>query len=492
MGLADRLYLILDQGGHSSRAIIFNQKGELLESVECAVATQHLSELEVEQNPLEVADSLRSLALEAYQELPLVYRSRLESAALVCQRSSVVAWHSLNHEPFYPILSWQDRRAGDWLEEFLKQNPQLPADIHQRTGLFPNAHFGASKIRWLLKHVPAVCSAAQTGVLNCAPLAAWLIQQLTEEYNYAVDAGNASRTMLWNIQETQWDTDLLGHFAIPQAILPPVLSPLSEFGHIRLGQSRIPLRFVNGDQNAAFYAQGALAEGVAYINIGTGAFCAARANPSSGSGRLLKTLAMLNKSPEFLVEGTVNGAASALTWAEKLFGVNVDYVALDNSLKSDSNNLLFLNGVGGLGSPYWCGKFASVFIKISENSSADDNHHESFAAVAESVLFLLQRNLECIKEQGIAVRKIYLGGGLSQSEGLCQRLADLSGCIVSRAEVVEASARGAAFWLSGCPSNWRAGIKARDYHPQSAGISNRYKKWLFAMHQTMAEISALS
>ena len=492
MGLADRLCLILDQGGHSSRAIIFNQKGELLESVECAVATQHLSELEVEQNPLEVVDSLRSSALEAYQELPLVYRSRLESVALVCQRSSVVAWHRLYHEPLYPILSWQDRRAGTWLEELLKHNPQLRADIHQRTGLFPNAHFGASKIRWLLQYVPAIYNAAQAGVLNCAPLAAWLIQQLTEEYSYAVDAGNASRTMLWNIETAQWDTGLLGHFDIPQAILPPVLSPLSDFGHIRLGKSRIPLRFVNGDQNAAFYAQGALEEGVAYINIGTGAFCAAPAKPSSGSGRLLKTLAMLDKSPEFLIEGTVNGAASALTWAEKLLAVSVDYVALDKMLMSDSNSLLFLNGVGGLGSPYWYGQFSSVFIKSGENSFPQDSHHERFAAVAESVLFLLQRNLECIKAQGIAVRKIYLGGGLSQSEGLCQRLADLSGCVVSRAEIVEASARGAAFWLSGCPANWRAGVKLRDYHPHPAGISSRYKQWLLAMRQAMAEMPAQS
>lgn len=470
-------YLVLDQGGHASRAIIFDRDGNVLEAVEHALETKELPSGYIEHDPKQLLDSLKQAAEEVCQKLTLNYRENLQSAALVCQRSSLACWHRETQQSLYNIISWQDRRAASWLSDWLEKSA-LGDDIYKRTGLFANAHFGASKMRWLLKNVEAVQQALAEGQLNCAPLACYLVQQLTEEKNYLLDAGNASRTLLWNVNQCCWDESLLQYFDIPSTILPAVKPCNAEFGHIRLGSQTIPLRFVNGDQNAAFFAHGALESDRVYVNLGTGAFCAALVQGETRQTGLLKTLAVMDSSPVFMLEGTVNGGGSALAWAANKMGVNVDYQCLNKELLTDGGELLFINGIGGLGSPYWQSEFPSQFI-------GEGSAEQKLAAVIDSVLFLLQRNMDFMEEQGIAITRIQLSGGMSKSDGLCQRLADLSQKEVCRSDIVEASARGAAFWLAACPSFWKNNIGAQIFSPRNKPIAARYQAWLKAMDQRL-------
>lgn len=467
-------YLVMDQGGHASRAIVFDRNGSVLDAVEHEIDTQQGPGSCVEHDPQQLLDSLKCSAEDVCHNLPASYRGNLQSAALVCQRSSIACWHRQSLQPLYNIISWQDRRAAEWLNVTLGKSG-LAEEVHRRTGLIANAHFGASKMRWLLKNVGAVQQALSTGQLNCAPLATFLVQHLTEEKNYLLDAGNASRTLLLNVNECRWDEFLLECFDIPLSVLPLVNPCASEFGHIRLGQQSIPLRFVNGDQNAAFFSHGALEAGTVYINLGTGAFCAALGGAGAETLGLLKTLVVMDSFPVFMLEGAVNGAGSALTWAEKELGVELDYQLLNSELLTEGSELLFMNGVGGLGSPYWQSDFATAFIGEGSNV-------EKFAAVVDSILFLLQRNMESMAEQGVVIDKIQLGGGLSKSDGLCQRLANISQKEVHRSDLVEASARGAAFWLARCPPAWKSNIGEQCFLPSDSLIVNRYAAWLEAMN----------
>ncbi len=476
----DACYLVLDQGGHASRAVIFNSQGQVLDVEERAVRTLCASQETIEQDPIELVLTLREAAKTVVARLSKSNQSLLKSAALICQRSSIAVWNRNTFEPLYNVISWQDRRAANWLDELLQKQSGLAQQIHERTGLIPNAHFGASKIRWVLDNVPEAGEALKHHQLYCAPLAAYLVSQLTTQRRVMLDAGNASRSMLWDIERLCWDDDLLTCFGIPASVLPSVHPTLHEYGQLDLGRCQLPLSYVNGDQNAAFFAYGAMQRHTAYINMGTGAFCAVL-NEKVRSDRLLKTLALWNTVPVVLLEGTVNGAACALDWAAQELGVSIDYALLDRTLEQAArveHGPLFLNGIGGLGSPYWCSDFSSRFIGGGDTTS-------QLVAVAESILFMLQKNIDHMLEIGVRIDKVVVGGGLSRSSALCQSMSDLSGYPVHRSQVVEASARGAAFHLAACPEAWHHRKRAADFTPRNEFIKGRYRLWLDEMEQQL-------
>ena len=478
--MSDSLFLVIDQGGQSSRLLVFDAEGQQRLLLREPVETHSPGPGRVEQDPLEMVASIRML-LDRLPDQLGAQCHKFKAAALVTQRSSLVCWDEQSGEPLSPILSWQDTRAANLLTE-LQLND---SDVAERTGLRPNAHYGASKLRWCLDTLPDVGEALVQQRLVCGPLASYLLFSLTEEHHLAIDPGNAQRTLLLNLNSGQWDEALLAQFDIPLQILPPLQPSISEFGSLTVGDISVPIRLVNGDQNAAFFGAGPLHAERVYINAGTGAFIAATWSEMQPAPLgLLKTLVFQSpKKRWFVAEGTVNGAASALELQAAELGVADYQLHLDRWCRSATDIPLFLNGVGGLGAPYWHSDFPSRFMHLDQQSP-----ESGMVAVLESIVFLLRVNLLRLSEEGGPFTEIVLSGGLSELHGFCQRLADLCGLPVFRNPEPEATARGAAFLLAGQPGAWRVRDDVEYFVAEpNTELELRFKHWLQAMAEATAD-----
>ncbi|TDY00987.1 FGGY family carbohydrate kinase [Thiohalophilus thiocyanatoxydans] len=475
---AEPLYLCLDQGGHSSRALVFDRQGRQIATARQPLTASRCDDTRAEYPAAALVDSLQRCLQDALQQLGTA-RRRLAAAALATQRSNVACWNRADGTPLSPVISWQDRRHARWLEQFADR-----ADwIHQRTGLALSPHYGASKLRWCLDNLPAVQQAQRDGHLMLGPMAAWLARQLTREAEARADPVNASRTQLWSLQARDWDPDLLALFGIPRPLLPPCVPNLTGYGQLAGADVALPLKLVNGDQAAALYAYGPLRRDTAYINLGTGAFVsrATGAQPLPDAGLLSSLVLQEAEHCEYVLEGTVNGAGSALDWlARQQDRDPFPPEQLAAWLNTPQASLpLFLNGVSGLGAPYWRADFASRFIGEGEPD-------QQALAVLESILFLLQINLARMHRQLAPARRLQLTGGLANLDGLCQRLADLSRIPVYRPAECEATARGSAFLLAGQPADWPEPGPGREFEPQeNPALQQRYTSWQEAMEKAL-------
>jgi len=455
-------FLVIDQGGRSSRAMAYGSCGSCIAKHAASVATKHPQEGWVEQSPESVCESVCKALDGLFAELG-PDNCELMAAGLATQRSSIVCWDAQTGKALSPVISWQDRRAATWLDGYAAH----AESIHQVTGLLLSPHYGASKFRWCLDHLSGVRDAWVNGRLSWGPLASFLAFQLLEERPHLIDPANASRTMLWNMESRNWDPGLLKLFGLPSEPFPRCMPTLGVFGHLRHGNRRIPMRIVTGDQSAALFSQGLPRSGTAYITVGTGAFIQRPMSSRSLFPDFLTSTVMIGDGRElYALEGTVNGAASAIAWFEQQCPQTDVVHSLDAWLARDTVPPLFLNGIGGLGAPFWCPDFHSRFV-------GDGEPWQKAVAVAESIVFLLQANLDGMAAHLPPPDRIQIGGGLACLDGLCQRLADLSGLPVHRSDETEATARGTAQLLAGCPEAWVGLGQDKNFCPQHHPDLNR-------------------
>lgn len=470
------LFLALDQGGHASRALVFDAKGKLVAAAEKRIATRHPAAHRVEHDPKALLASVRQACQGVTRQLgPRV--ADIRCAGLATQRSTVVCWDRNTGHALSPVISWQDRRAARYIQTLTPH----AAHVHRITGLVLSAHYGASKLRWCLKTLPAVQRARQQQRLAAGPLASFILANLLVEKPLLADPVNASRTLLWDYRARTWSPELLALFGIGAGILPRCVPNQHAFGHVLLAKRRIPLTVVTGDQPAALFAQGPPRTDSIYINLGTGAFIQRLhgSQPPRVAGLLGSVLWQDEEHALYVLEGTVNGAASALAWLRRRLGIS-ETVMLRNMpawLASDSGVPLFLNGVSGLGSPYWQADFRSRFVGRADRG-------QKFLAVIESIVFLLCVNLKRMRTRQAPLRRIVVTGGLSRRRELCQGLADLSGLPVIRPEEQEATARGVAVLL-GMPGVVEASRSV--WQPdENRPLRQRYTSWQAEMRRALA------
>jgi glycerol kinase len=273
-------------------------------------------------------------------------------------------------------LSWQDRRNAAWLKDSLGARA---AWLRELTGLPLSPHYGASKLRWCLDELPAVRLALRDERLQAGPLASFLAQRLCGASEACVDPANAARTLLFDPAVLDWSPPLLEAFAIPAGVLPRCVGTIHEFGTLALGGGQTaPLRAVSGDQSAAVFAFGPPEPTTGYVNVGTGAFLQ-RVLPDGSVPTphgLLKSVlfARTNDTTGALYchEGTVNGGFAALDWLGRRLGLDVRsaLAALASTLADGNLPVLFLNGVGGLGAPYWLPDFPVEFVAAEPDASS--------------------------------------------------------------------------------------------------------------------------
>jgi glycerol kinase len=464
----NRCTLAIDQGTQSSRALLFDDAGRQIAGASQKIGLNRIDRHHVEQDGNEILASLHKVITEILGSSDTVQAT---AAGLATQRSSVIAWNRQTGEALSPVLSWQDRRAHAWLETLAGRS----ADIHRITGLPLTPHYGASKLRWLLHHNSKVQDAARNGTLAMGPLAAFIVANLTFHYPGLVDHANASRTQLWNLERTEWDSDLLEVFGIEKQWLPMTCPIRSAYG--MLHPEKIPLKAVNGDQTAALHADGGIARDTVVVNLGSGGFVL----KPTGSALMLHDalLSGLSDSVDgeqsYLLEGTVNGAGAALRWAEEQHGLETSPAAISDALqRCPAPQLLFVNSVGGYGSPWWMEGPSPCWRDAVGKVVSRPEKTAAIASLVESILFLVMHNLSLLQAISPGIRQIHISGGLSGQDLLCQKLANLAGLPVMRSNQPEATARGIAWLAAGKPASWIRS-SAVWFHPGDDGqLSQRY------------------
>lgn len=475
------LFLAIDQGGHASRAIAFDRSGTAVAEGTCEIRADMPREGWVEYPAEAMVGSIRSALTRVMDGLG-ERAGDVVAAGLATQRSNIACWDRETGRPLSPVISWQDRRMADWLGRFASRGQR----IHDKTGLFLTAHYGASKLRWCLDNLPEVREALERGRLAWGPMASYLAFCLCRERPMMADPANASRTLLWNARALNWDEELGALFEVPLQPLPRCVPSSHHFGHLDLPGLDIPLTVVTGDQSAALYAFGMPHADSLYVNVGTGAFVQRALGHHPGDAPRLLTSVVLHDGvrASYVLEGTINGAGSALDVVEGELGVDPKEAErlAPGWLAGATEPPLFLNGISGLGAPYWVADFPSRFI-------GEGAPGEKIVAVIESIVFLVMENISELGRYTPAARRIVITGGLAALDGLCQRLADLSGLEVHRPRQCEATARGTAFLLAGQPSAWREPGAGSDFAPQeNPPLAGRYGHWRQSLLKALGEM----
>lgn len=430
------LALAIDQGGHATRAIVFDASGTVVSKGACDVGEKRIGDDRVEQDPEELVRSVRRAIKETIKHLGR-RETDIVRAGLATQRSSVIAWDTTSGAALTPVLSWQDRRAKLRIDELAAHADEVRA----KTGLRLSPHYGASKLAWILAQVPAAAKALADGKLALGPLASFLAFRLLDERPLVADPANASRTLLWNLATRNWDASLCDLFGVPITALPRCVATRGEFGTLDIGKRKVPLTIVTGDQSAAIFASGEPDARAAYVNFGTGAFVQRTFDDNAiDAPRLLKSVVFADRErAQYALEGTVNGAGSALHFAVEALEMSHLQPDLEGWMEREIDVPIFVNGVSGLGAPYWMPDLEARFV-------GEGTREAQIVAVLESVVFLVAI-IECEMERVLPrPTTIRVSGGLTQLAGLCQRLANLTGLPVERTQDPESTARGLA-WL---------------------------------------------
>jgi glycerol kinase len=463
------LYLTIDQGTHASRALVLDRRGQIVAAGEKAISLARPQADWAEQDGDEIVASIHEAVAQAVAALGTRVRD-IVAAGLSSQRSSAVCWDRASGAALSPVFSWQDRRMHAWIDEL-----QAHGDaVHRTTGLFLSPHYGASKLRWALDHLPAVRAARDAGTLAWGPLASFLVYRLTAERTFAADPQCAARTQLWSLHTRDWDPALLALFGLPEGFLPRSASTCDRWGTLVSSGIQVPLMAVNGDQSAAVFAFGWPEDDAAYVNIGTSAFVqrAVMRDPGHVPRQLTGIVLADGETTVYTIEGNVNGAGAGLEWLARELGVDDLPARLPEWLARPAPELLFLNGIAGLGGPFWRATFDSRFV----GGAAEP--WQKAVALVESIAFLLQANFDHMAAYVPPVQRIRASGGVSRLDGLCRKLAALNGVPVHRRDDPEASARGIAYLAAGRPAGWNAGAREDVFAPQpDPALRERYRRW---------------
>ncbi len=465
------MWLCIDQGGHSTRAAVVDEAAQILAEEKAPLETIAREPHFVEHDPRALLESvnacLRGVARQLGQSC-----GRVRAAALATQRSTLLCAARHDAKALSPLISWRDRRGQDDLRRF---EPQADR-IKTITGLRLSPHYGVGKLRWCLQNLESVQRGLAERDVVAAPLVSYLLHHIAAGGRWYVDPVNASRTLLMDMRSSCWSEELLALFDVPAHMLPEIKPCRAEFGMLELGGHIVPLTVATGDQAAAVYCAGEPAPGTAFVNIGTGAFIQAITGetPTLDDGLLSSVVWQDASATRYVLEGTVNGAAAAISVMSAEIGRRFDPASeeLLDAFERISDAPLFLNGVSGLGSPDWVANFSSRFIGAGDPA-------QMTAAVYESIVFLIARNLIRMREH-LQLDSLTVTGGVSRLDWLVQRLADVSGLPILRPTQSEATLLGLAYLVS--EGRCRSSDGGRRFGPTSnAAGRRRFEAWTAAM-----------
>ncbi len=438
--------LALDQGTTSSRAIVFDEQGDVLAIRQREFKQYYPQPSWVEHDPEEIWTTQLGVAIEALAALKLK-PSDVAAIGITNQRETVVLWDRETGDPLHKAIVWQDRRTSDVCAE-LRAAGHEPT-IRDKTGLLLDPYFSGTKIAWLLDHVPGARAAAEDGKLACGTIDSWLAWNLLGGERHITDASNASRTLLMNINKGDWDDELLRLFRVPREILPEICSSSEDYGSVatHLPLAGIKLTGMAGDQQSALFGQGCFERGLAKNTYGTGCFMLMNTGTEfvKSQHKLLTTVACkVGETTEYALEGSVFIGGATVGWLRDGLGIiksSSDVGPLANSV-SDSGGVYFVPAFAGLGAPDWDPYARGTIIGITGGTTAGHIARAALEGIAFQVADLLQGMQN---DAGYKLAELRVDGGASVNDTLLQIQADLGQISVVRPKVTETTALGAAY-----------------------------------------------
>ena len=439
--------MAIDQGTTSSRAILFGADFDIL-----GVAQQEFTQFYpksgwVEHDAGEIWDSVLNVAKQALRDAGLT-ASDLAAIGITNQRETVVLWDRATGKPVHQAIVWQDRRTADLCADLKAQGKE--AMVTAKTGLLLDPYFSGTKLKWLLDNVPGARARAQAGELAFGTVDTWLLYKLTGGAVHRTDATNACRTLLFNIHDQDWDSDLLTMLDIPDAILPEVCDNAADFGTTGvLGEgSAVPVTAMAGDQHAAVVGQGCFQPGMLKSTYGTGCFAVLHTGTTAiaSENRLLTTLAYrLNGQPTYALEGSIFIAGAAVQWLRDGLGI-LEHAAQSGAMADgadEEQDVVLVPAFTGMGAPHWDSEARGAVFGLTRNSGP----REFARAALEAVCFQTNDLLAAMKADWSDASDTILrvDGGMTASDWTMQCLADVLDAPVERPVMTETTALGVAY-----------------------------------------------
>lgn len=492
------MILSLDQGTTSSRAIVFDTDAAALAQGQYEVKQSFPRPGWVEHDPEQIWEGQLAAARDAIAASGISPQD-ITAVGITNQRETALIWERTSGKPIYPAIVWQDRRTADSCESLKREG--LEAEISARTGLVVDAYFSATKLAWILDHVPGARERAERGELLAGTIDSWLIWKLTGGKVHATDVTNASRTMLYNLRERKWDETLAGKLRVPLNLLPEVRMSGGDFGTVqeKWFGAEMPIRSVLGDQQAALFGHTCLEAGSAKNTYGTGCFILMNtgADIVASSHGLLTTVAWgMGDEMYYALEGSVFVAGAAVQWLQEglgLIGSPGEAEAKAREVE-DSEGVVVVPAFTGLGAPYWDMYARGAVFGLTRGTTAA----HIVRATLEALAFQSRDVIGAMeKDAGMALKELRVDGGAVRNDLLMQFQSDILGSEVTRTANAETTALGAAL-LAGLTS----GVWSRDalsrFNPAERVFApameeeereRRYRVWQDAVSRTMGDFA---
>ena len=482
----------LDQGTTSSRAILINEKGELV-----AIEQKEFKQIFpkpgwVEHNPMEILSS----QIKVFEDLIVNNNVSLDSIislGITNQRETTVLWDKDTGIPLYNAIVWQDKRTSNICEDIKKEG--LEKYIKENTGLVVDSYFSATKIKWIIDNVDNVKNKIKKNKVLAGTVDSWLIYNLTSFKSHVTDFTNASRTMIYNIRTLSWDDKILNYLDIPKPILPKVLPSSSEFGTFKYKGFKIPIRGVAGDQQAALFGQACFDNGMVKNTYGTGCFLLMNTgkNMNLSSNGLLTTIACsTSNSVNYALEGSVFVAGAAIQWLRdslKIIKNASETEGIANSI-DELENVYVVPAFAGLGAPYWDMYSRGAIFGLSR----DTGRKHIIKATLESLAYQTKDIIDVMeKDSNLKLKSLKVDGGACKNNYLMQFQSNLINSEVLRPKIIESTAMGAGYLAGISSSLWdKDKIVSnqkidKKFNPKIDSIKRNilYKGWEKAVKRTL-------
>ena len=445
--MEEKYILSIDQGTTSSRAIIFNKKGEKVSSYQKEFTQIFPKAGWVEHNANEIWTSVQSVIAGAFIESG-IKPSQIAGIGITNQRETTVVWDKETGLPIYNAIVWQSRQTADIADQ-LKEAGHSEM-IHDKTGLVIDAYFSATKIRWILDNVEGAQERAENGELLFGTIDTWLVWKLTNGENHVTDYSNAARTMIYNIKELEWDQEILELLNIPAIMLPEVKSNSEIYGktapfHFYGGE--VPIGGMAGDQQAALFGQLAFEPGMVKNTYGTGSFIIMNTGeePQLSKNNLLTTIGYgINGKIYYALEGSIFVAGSSVQWLrDGLEMIETSAESEELALNSTNNDEVYVvPAFTGLGAPYWDSNARGSVFGVTRGTTKND----FVKATVQSIAYQVRDVIDTMQEDtDMKIPVLKVDGGAAMNNYLMQFQSDIIGIEIARAKNLETTALGAAF-----------------------------------------------
>ena len=469
----DKYILAIDAGTTSSRAILFDKNAEPIEIAQYEFNQIFPKEGWVEHDALEIWNTQLKAVKDVINNSK-IEPNQIDSIGITNQRETTVIWNKKTGIPVFNAIVWQDRRTANFCDQ-LKKNNKTEL-IQNKTGLVIDAYFSGTKIKWILDNDPSIRNQANNGELLFGTIDTWLIWNLTNGKTHITDPSNASRTLLYNIKEDDWDNELLSLFDIPKHILPRVVDSSSTSAYVddKFFGVKIPISGIAGDQQAALFGQLCIDQGDIKNTYGTGCFCMMNTGKTfvKSKNKMLSTIAWrIDGEVTYALEGSVFVAGALIQWLRDKLGIIKNAAEVENLAKSVDNNggITFIPALSGLAAPYWDPYAQGTIFGITRGT---ENGHIARAALESIALRTRDIIIEMEKDAGIKFSNLKVDGGACNNNLLMQIQSNLLNTKVIRPKTTETTALGVAFLAGLATGFWKdipslkdLWIKDRSFQP---------------------------